>query len=159
MVVRGWAYADRMVPLLEDLFRPLDSGVHEALGWRPSALPGWWVAMISVLNARLEAHREAVREAAAWAVDDDWLLRVRERFAVLEVDDEEALTAAAAANEEIRRGFVYHSSDLTAHRIFRFRLDDLAELVPGDDVGRETVRGILNAWSLAPGDEGGVKPG
>ena len=159
MAVRGWGYADRMVPLLEDLLRPLDSAVYEGLGWRPSALPGWWVAMIDALNERLEAHRKGVREAAAWSVDDDWLTRVRERFAVLAVDDEQTLVAAAAADEELRRAFVYHSSDLCAHEIFRYRLDELVELFPGGGVAPETVRGILDAWSLAPGDDGGVERG
>ena len=156
--VRGWAYQDRMVAMLEELFAPLDAEVDTALGWRPSALPSWWMALGDALNARLEAHRAAVREAADWPADEHWLPRLRERFGALPVDDEAALLVAAGADEELRRGFVYHSSDLRAHEIFKYTLDELVELMPGG-VAPETARTIMAAWSILPGEDHGVAPG
>jgi hypothetical protein len=38
---------------------------------------------------------------------------------------------------------------------FRFSLDQLVELMP-EDVAPETVDSILEAWSMSPGDDGGV---
>jgi hypothetical protein len=156
--VRGWGYQKPLVNILQTLLAPLDESVESALGWRPSALVGWWTAMAAAMNRRLEAHRAAVREAAGWPVDDRWLHRVRERFATLPVEDIEMLMAGAREDESIRRGFVYHSADLRAHEIFRFELTELVDLMP-TEVKAETVRAILNAWSLAPGHAGDAAPG
>ena len=159
MALRGWGYQDRLVSLLQDLLLPLDYEVHGALGWRPSLLPAWWVAIGEAFSERLEAHRTAVREATEWPVDDRWLRRVRDRFAALPVDDERKLLLAAATDENIRRGFIYHSSDLQAHEIFRFSLSELVDLMPGTDVTSDAVKGLLDAWSITPGEDGGVAPG
>ncbi|MGH2362933.1 MAG: hypothetical protein ACRDGM_20590 [bacterium] len=153
MSVRGWGYQKRMLIMLQTLLAPLDESVESALGWRPSAFPGWWMAIDATVNRRLDVHRAAVREAADWPVDDRWLHRVREQFATLPVEDEDMLVVSARADENIRRGFVYHSSDLRAHEIFRFELTELANLMP-TGARAETVRAVLNAWSLAPGFTG-----
>lgn len=159
MTVRGWGYKDRSVSLLQDLLLPLDSEVHQQLGWRPSLLPAWWVAIGDTLSERLEAHRAAVREATEWPVDDQWLHRVRERFGALPVDDERKLIVATATNDEFRCGFICHSSDLRAHEIFRYSLNELTDLMPGAEVASDVVRGLLDAWSVTPGDDCGVAPG
>jgi hypothetical protein len=158
MRLRGWGYQEPMVNMLQTLLAPLDELVDPALGWRPSDLPGWWMAIRVAVTQRLNAHRAAVREAMNWPVDDQWLHRVRDRFATLPVDDERMLVASAHADEDIRRGFVQHSSDLRAHEIFCLDLTELVSLMPSK-VKAETVRAILNAWSLAPGYAGDVTPG
>ena len=159
MALRGWGYHDRIVGLLEDLLAPLDARVKPSLGWRPSALPRWWTAIVGAMNSRLDAHRAAVREAVEWPVDGTWLTRLRDRFAALPVEDEAVLIAQATADEELRRGFVYHSSDLVAHEIFRCGLDELVGLFPDGDVEPKTVRNLLRPWSLHPGRYGELDPG
>jgi hypothetical protein len=152
MVVRGWGYQERLVGLLEDLLTPLDAEFEASLGWRPSALARWWTAIAATIERRLEPHRAAVREAVEWPVDDQWLARVRDRFAVLPVEDETKLIAQVKGDKQMRRGFIYHSSDLVAHRIYRLGLDELVASFPDQKVGAETVRAILGGWSLRPGE-------
>jgi hypothetical protein len=152
MTVRGWAYQERLVALLEDLLTPLDEEFEASLGWRPSALAPWWIAIAETINGRLEPHRAAVREAVEWPTDERWLARVRDQFAVLPVEDETELIAEVKRDDWIRRGFIYHSSDLVAHQIYRLGLDELVDMFPDEAVGAETVRGILGAWSLRPGE-------
>jgi hypothetical protein len=152
MAVRGWGYQERLVGLLEDLLAPLDAEFEASLGWRPSGFARWWIAIAETINGRLEPHRAAVREAVEWPVDERWLARVRDRFAVLPVEDEAGLVAQIKGDEEMRRGFIYHSSDLVAHQIYRLSLDELVAAFPDQAVGAETIRAILGAWSLRPGE-------
>lgn len=159
MAVRGWGYQERLVGLLEDLLTPLDSEFEASLGWRPSALARWWTVIAAKIERRLEPHRAAVREAVEWPVDDRWLARVRDRFAVLPVEDETDLIAQVKRDEQTRRGFIYHSSDLVAHQIYRLGLDDLVSSFPDQAVGAETVRAILGTWSLRPGQYGDLDAG
>jgi hypothetical protein len=152
MAVRGWGYQERLVGLLEDLLTPLDEQFEASLGWRPSAFARWWIAVAETINGRLEPHRAAVREAVEWPVDERWLARVQERFAVLPVEDEAGLMAQIKGDEAMRRGFIYHSSDLVAHQIYRLSLDELVAAFPDQAVGEEIVRAILGTWSLRPGE-------
>jgi hypothetical protein len=152
MAVRGWGYQERLVALLEDLLTPLDEEFEASLGWRPSALARWWTAIAATIERRLEPHRAAVSEAVDWPVNDSWLARVQDRFAALPVEDKAELIAQVKRDERMRRGFIYHSSDLVADQIYRLGLDELVASFPDQAVGAETVRAILGAWSLRPGE-------
>ena len=158
MSLRGWGYQEPMIRMLQTLLAPLDVSVEAVVGWRPSVLPGWWAALARTVNDRLNLHRDAVREATNWPVDDDWLRRVREQFGTLAVADEAALIVDAGADEDVRGGFIYHSSDLRAHEIYRFNLADLVDLMPAV-VTAQTVRSILNMWSLTPTEMGAAPIG
>lgn len=150
---RGWAYESRLVPMLIDLLQPLDAETQRRLGFAPSHLVGWWAAMAERINARLDEHRVAVKDALEWPVDDGWASRIAERFGIL--PDPQIWTEAAKQDDEARRAYVIQCSDLRAHEIYRFELDELVVLMPGD-ANAETVKSILTAWSLSPGEDGGV---
>jgi hypothetical protein len=158
MAVRGFGYRDRLIRLLEELLTPLDPEVVASLGWRPSKLPQWWLGMVDKIDDRLDGHRAAVREAVEWPVDDQWLGLVRSRFGVLPVADDGELVAWAEADERARQGFIFHSADLVTHSIFELHLDELVASFP-DVVDEETIRGLLAAWSLRPGEYEDLDPG
>jgi hypothetical protein len=155
---RGWGYQSRMVPMLENLLSPLDSSFMSEVGFAPGALPGWWQAMAARIDIRLQEHRVAVREAWDWEVDDGWEERVARRFGRLPTSDTDKLTALAAVNDELRRGYVTQCSDLRAHEIYCFTLDDLVDLMPVP-TAPEVVERIADSWSMQPGDDGGVEVG
>jgi len=158
MSVRGFGYRDRLVGLLEDLLTPLDQEFKASLGWRPGALPQWWLAIVDRIDRRLEQHRAAVRAAVEWPVDDRWLGRVQDHFGLLPVEDDAEFLAQVKRDEGLRRGFIYHSSDLVAHQIFQLDLDELVAAFP-ETVDEEIVRAILGAWSLRPGEYADIDPG
>lgn len=159
MSVRGFGYRDRLVGLLEDLLTPLNQEFEASLGWRPSALAQWWLAIVDRIDRRLEQHRAAVRDAVEWPVDDQWPVRVRDRFGVLPVEDDAELLAQVKRDEDLRRGFIYHSSDLVAHQIFQLDLGELVASFPDEAVEEDIIRAILGVWSLRPGGYEDIDPG
>ncbi len=156
--LRGWGYQSRMVPMLEELLAPLDGLVESRLGWRPGALPQWWMAMSNLVDERLATHRATVQSALDWPIDDAWFSRVVDQFGLLPGARRDAVVGAARQDEQTRQGFVMHSSDLRAHELYRFTLDELVALMPSA-VEPEVVASIMDAWSLDWGDEGGVDIG
>jgi hypothetical protein len=152
---RGWAYRSRMVPMLTELLNPLTALTEFKLGFAPAALITWWTAMLDRIDERLDRHRAAVRDAYDWEVDESWSDRIAERFGRLTEPQLGWWAAAASTDGEIRRFYVTQCSDLCAHEIFRFTIDELVELLPVS-VEPATVKRILDAWSMSPGDDGGA---
>jgi len=144
--------------MLEDLLRPLDPEARQDLGFAPSALPGWWRAIGERISDRLNQHRSRVREALDWPVDDTWVDRIAERFGRLPEPAPEVWTAVALASDDARIFYITQCSDLRAHEIFRLSLGELTELMPVD-IASATVAGLMEAWSLARGDDDGVPVG
>jgi hypothetical protein len=154
---RGWGYRSRMVPMLRDLFAPLDDLFLQEVGFSLGAFPDWWEAIFDRVDERLDVHRKLVAEALEWDVDEEWEQRIGERFGHLEADPQE-LAKIKAADEKSRRGYVIHCSDLKAHEIYRFSLDELVELMPAS-TSPEVVERIIDTWSMGLGDSGGVDIG
>lgn len=153
--LRGWGYQSQIQPMLRELLAPLDAAVQAAEGWRPGAMPAWWAGIADRINERLADHRAAVRDALEWPVDRCWAERIVERFGRPPGADLDAVTAQAGVDDDVRRGFVLHSSDLVAHEIFRFTVDELVELMPCS-CDPEVVTRILASWSLELGADGEV---
>lgn len=153
--VRGWSYADRMTALLENLLHPLDPASESQIGMRLSALPRWWDAIREEISRRLIARRQIVQQAEGWPVDSRWLARVQEELGTLRVTDTVRLLAEVAGDEQVRRRFLAQSVETRIHEIFHFDLAELTALAPGDPP-EATVRSVLDRWSLACGEDGGV---
>lgn len=153
---RGWGYESRMIPMLINLLDPLAANARPRVGVAPASLVRWWAAMAERVNQRLDDHRAAVRDALSWDVDDTWTDRLAERFGRLDEPRPGAWAAGAADDHDLRHFYVTQCSDIRAHELYRFTLDDLVELMP-EDVDADTVRRIMSKWSFKLGEDSGVR--
>lgn len=151
---RGWGYESRMHAMLTALLEPL-SEMTEDLGFSLVDLPAFWYALRDRINERFAQHRAAVREALEWSVDDRWLDRIAQRFGRLSEPEPGWWTSAARTDDEVRLFYVINCSNLRAHEIYRFALDDLVEMMPGS-VAPAVIRSIIDAWALRPGEDTGI---
>lgn len=149
--VRGWAYGSRLTPVLERLLEPLTEQCEDAIGISPAAVVRWWDRIGEEIDRRLQEHRRVVMEACDWPVDADWAQRIAEQFGG-SADPADA-TTDLAADVDTRRALILERAGLCAHRIFRFTLDDLLTLYPGQEPSAEALARLLDAWSVRPGEE------
>lgn len=151
--VRGWGYAERQRAMLEDLLRPLDSESDRRLGIRLSRLPGWWAAMNDAVNMRFDERRRRVQTSESWPVDEYWLARVRDELGTVPVLDESATLDGVRTSHDLRRWFLAASAETRIHEVSKFGLAEITALVP-EKPSPETIRVILDRWSLGTGDHG-----
>jgi hypothetical protein len=151
---RGWGYESRMDAMLDSLLGPLAS-LREQLGFAPADLPAWWRAMRGLANTRLQQHVEAMHEAREWAVDDDWVERIADRFGRLPERVPGSWTIAARLDPRAQEFYVINCADLRLPDIYRFTLDDLVDIWPGS-VAPETVRAIVSEWAIRPDEYAGI---
>lgn len=152
--IRGWAYADQLRRMLRELFGPLSDRIQDRFDWSPLAIVDWWGAITRELNSRIDRHHSQIHEASTWHVDDLWPTRVRDAFDFLEGPPDKELVRLAQRQEEVRLGFIMHSSDRCASSIFRFTLNELVALYP-ETVAPTTLTSLLSAWSMKLGDLAG----
>lgn len=151
---RGWGYASRMERMLHLLLEPLADLRHE-LGFAPADLPAWWRAIMKLGNDRAQQHLADVRDAFDWPVDELWAKRLLERFGHRHGLESASVARAARDSEELRRHIITSHSDFRLHEIYRYTLDDLIRIWPGE-VAAELVRSIVSTWAISPGDDCGV---
>jgi hypothetical protein len=151
---RGWGYQDRIDGMLDALLAPLGP-LREELGFAPGDLPVFWRAMRGLVTKRIADHRQALRDASTWPVDEHWLDRIAQRFGRLEPEPPEGWVAAAQHDENARDYYLINCADLRLPEIFHLRLDDLVAIWPGENHA-ETVRAVVSAWAAPLETYGGL---
>lgn len=147
---RGWGYQSRMDAMLDALLAPLSS-LGDELGFAPGDLPVLWRAMRRAVTERMRQHIDAVREAREWPVDDTWIEKIAQQLGRMEPAPAGGWMAAAQQDDNVRDFYVVNCADLRLAELFRFTLDDLVQLWPGE-VAPETVRSIVSGWAASPDD-------
>lgn len=151
-LVRGWAYADQLSQVLAELYAPLDETLHARFGVRARDLIAWWWAITSMIEDRIAAHRELVREVAEYPLDGDWAGRVREVYPRLPTELTPELIETLHRDPEQRHGFAIIAGDLNLYRVFGFTLDELVKRYPDRAVDPPRLKAVLLGWSLEFGD-------
>ena len=151
-LLRGWAYQDRMFPLLVRLLEPLGNVTRERLGFEPASLIRWWAAMLELVNFRVNRHRASVLEAFEWPVDDRWISRIEERFGAF--GDPASWATLARETPDLRH--LYVSNALTCGLTSCTALACTFSSAPFPTRCHRRRSGAMDSWSMSPGEDGAV---